>query len=87
MAPVPAGASLDPRLRHKLRPHGDRALAERAAAALAVPVLVVESPRSPLDPAERGEIAALMPEVTVVELAEPTPAAVAEATRSWWDAI
>jgi hypothetical protein len=81
------GAPLDPRLRHKLRPHGDRALAERAAAALAVPVLVLESPHSPLTPAERGGITDLMPAASVVELAEPTPAAVADATRSWWDAI
>ena len=87
MAPAPPGASLDPRLRHKLRPHGDRVLAERAAVGLTLPVLVVESPRSPLAPAERAGITDLMPAVSVVELAESTPAAVAEATRSWWEAV
>jgi hypothetical protein len=85
LAPMPSGASLDPRLRHGLRPHGDRALAERSAAALTVPVLVIESPRSALAPAERAEITDLMRSGSVVELAEPGPEAVVAAVRSWWE--
>jgi pimeloyl-ACP methyl ester carboxylesterase len=82
VAPPPVGV-LDPRLRHGVRPHGDRDLAIRAAAALTVPVLVVESARSALTAAQRDEVVARMPLATVAELATPTPASVAETVMAW----
>jgi pimeloyl-ACP methyl ester carboxylesterase len=83
MVPPPSGVRLDPRLRHGIRPHGDREMARRTAAALTVPVLVVESPRSPLAPAERADIVDRMAVATMTELAAPTPAAVAATVMSW----
>lgn len=83
LAPAPAGA-LDPRLRHGLPPHGDRRLAERAAAALDVPVLLVESERSPLAPSELDPVVARMADATVERIRERQPLAVAETTVSWW---
>jgi pimeloyl-ACP methyl ester carboxylesterase len=47
MAPMPAGASVDPRLvRHRLPGQRSRKLALRAADRLAVPLLLIESPAS-----------------------------------------
>lgn len=43
LEPVPAGVSLDPRLRHVIDRHGNRALAERAAAATSVPAVLVDA--------------------------------------------
>jgi len=45
VAPAPP-VGLDPRLAHGLVPHGSRRLADRAAAAMPVPVLLVETPHS-----------------------------------------
>lgn len=81
--PTPTGG-LDPRLRHRIRPHGDRATAERAAAAVRVPVLVVETPASSLGPAERDDLVARFPDASTVELPAATPAAVATAVHAWW---
>jgi pimeloyl-ACP methyl ester carboxylesterase len=75
---------LDPRLRHGVAPHRDRRLAERAAAALPVPVLLVETAESPVTAADRDDIAARIQTVTVLELEARGPTAVAEHTVSWW---
>jgi hypothetical protein len=75
---------LDPRLRHGVAPHRDRRLAERAGAAVGVPVLLVETAESPVAHVDRDAIAALIPAVTVRELPAPAPTAVAEHVVSWW---
>ena len=74
MAPAPAGAALDPRLRHGLPGHGSRRLARRAAAALTVPLVLVETPASGL-PADDAD--ALGGEL--VRLPDGSPARVAPA--------
>lgn len=86
MAPAPPDGP-DPRLRHGLPPHGDRRLAERAAAALTVPVLVIEGPASGLTPAESAALVERMASASIVPMASPTPLAVAEAAASWWAGI
>jgi len=55
MGPPPA-AGFDPRLRHGILGQTDRPLALRAAAALEVPVLVVETPESGLRREEADEV-------------------------------
>ena len=79
VAPMPAGAPLDPRLRHGMSHHGSRRLAERAARAMPVPALLVES--------RLGEAEQLAPlyksGATVTAVADPSPAAVAAAAVSW----
>jgi len=84
VAPAPANG-LDPRLRHGVAPHRDRRLAERAAVALPVPALLVESPESPVTAADRNDIAARISAATVLELPIGVPTAVAEAAVSWWE--
>lgn len=71
LAPVAAGAALDPRLRHGLSRHGSRRLAVRAAERMPVPLLLVESPASGL-PAEDAEAFG-----TVVRVDDVQPATVA----------
>ena len=74
IAPPPAGAALDPRLRHGLPRHGSRRLAFRAAQCLPVPRLLLETPESAL-PADDAD--ALGP---VVRIPDALPATVAAAT-------
>lgn len=80
--PHPGGT--DPRLVHHstMRP-SSRAMAERVLRALSVPLLVIETPASPLGAADRDDLLAQcgMP-VTTVELAEVNHAAVAQALLS-----
>jgi hypothetical protein len=77
LAPPPA-VGPDPRLRHGVLPHGDRLLAERTAAALTVPVVLVETPASPLTAAEVDD---LVPHfgagASVVRLDDRDPEAIA----------
>ena len=73
LAPSPPAAALDPRLRHGLPRHGSRRLAFRAAAALPVPQLLLETPSSELPPEDAD---ALGP---VVRIADAQPATVASA--------
>lgn len=84
MAEPAAGAAVDPRLRHGPRPHGSRALAQRAAAATPVPTLVVESPASAADADDRAD---LVPRVaggaTLVEVPDAGPRTVADAIVRW----
>ena len=80
--PPPAG--LDPRLRHGVGPLGHRGVAERAAAATRVPVLLVETPSSPVGPEERDAVAARYPAgATLAELPAADPDAVAAAVVAW----
>ncbi len=81
----PPGEGLDPRLRHGVSPLGSRAVAERTAAATRVPVLVVESPSSTVDPEERDAVVRRYPagaEVVQV-VAGRDPEAVAAAVVAW----
>ncbi len=83
VAPPPS-SGLDPRLRHGVSPLGNRDVAERAAAATTVPVLLVESPASPVDREERDALAARYPAgAVVVEVATAEPEAVAAAVVEW----
>ena len=83
LAPPPPGQP-DPRLRHGVPPMRSRVMAERAAAAVAVPVLLVETPASPLEPADVDELAARFAGgATVVRLETSEPAAVADVVLGW----
>ena len=83
LAPPPGGGA-DPRLRHGVSPLGSRSMAERAAAATAVPVLLVESPASPVGPEGRAAVAARYPAgAAVAEVDGPDPDVVAAAVVAW----
>ena len=81
--PPPVGRP-DPRLHHGVPPMRSRHMAERAAAAVAVPVLLVETPASPLEPADVDELAARFAGgATVLRLDSSEPAALAGAVLGW----
>jgi pimeloyl-ACP methyl ester carboxylesterase len=84
MAPAPP-QGLDPRLRHRMAQHGSRRLASRAAAAMPVPALLVESAASPL--ASSADVDALAAEyragATVERVAAATAEAVAAVVVAW----
>lgn len=86
LAPHHAGG-LDPRLAHGPHPHGSRDLALRAARAIAVPTLLVESPASTTSVADRqalcDEWAAPVEVALVPDLGPPT---VVDAVSTWWAA-
>jgi pimeloyl-ACP methyl ester carboxylesterase len=83
VGPAPA-SGLDPRLCHGVSPLGSLAVAERTAAATPVPVLVVESPASPVTAAERDAVAGRYPAgATVVEVPSADPEVVATAVVAW----
>lgn len=77
VAPSPAGASLDPRLRHGVPSHGSRRLALRAAEKMPVPLLLLESPTSGLPP---DDATLLGP---VVRTDDTRPSTVASAVIAW----
>jgi pimeloyl-ACP methyl ester carboxylesterase len=80
----PPATGLDPRLRHGVSPLGNPAMAERAAAATTVPVLLVESPASPVTGEERAGVAARYPAgATVAEVGSVAPDVVAPAVVAW----
>lgn len=80
----PPATGLDPRLRHGVGPLGSLPVAERTAAATAVPVLLVETGASPVAAEERDAVASRYPGgATVVELAAGDPDAVAAAVVAW----
>jgi hypothetical protein len=84
--PAPAGAPLDPRLRHGVPGQTDRGLALRAAGAIPVPVLVVETrppPRALLSPGEVDEMVAAFPAAELVRLEAASPEDVAHAVTEW----
>lgn len=75
---------LDPRLAHGPRPHGSRDLALRAARAVAVPTLVIESPQSSLSSQERDELLAVWSAaVAIREVPDPSPDVVSELVLAW----
>jgi hypothetical protein len=83
LAPPPA-TGLDPRLRHGVSPLGNRPMAERAALCTPVPVLLLESPASPVPPEDRAAVAGRYPGgATVVEVESAAPEAVAPAVVAW----
>ena len=79
VASAPADAALDPRLRHGLPRHGSRRLAFRAAAALPVPLVLLESPSSAAPAEDAAELG------TVVPIPDRTPEAVARALAAALD--
>jgi len=80
VAPMPAGARLDPRLRHGLPAHGSRRMAFEVAPVMPVPVVVVESPASPVPIGDAEELAARMGAGgTLVRVDDAGPVAVAGA--------
>lgn len=81
VAPMASGASLDPRLHHGLPAHGSRKMAFEVAGVMPVPVVVMESPASPVPPADAEELTARMPGGgTLVRIDDLSPATVAAAT-------
>jgi hypothetical protein len=88
VAPPPPGASLDPRLRHGLPRHGSRRLAFRAATALPVPLLVVETPAAPTPPPDAAALVdACRAGGSVATLADGEPATVASAVVAAFDDV
>jgi pimeloyl-ACP methyl ester carboxylesterase len=80
MAPSPPGTDLDPRLRHPLTPMASRSHALRMASSMPVPVLVVESPASGLDPADADDLASHFPTLLgLVRLPDRRPSSVVPA--------
>lgn len=80
-----SGPGLDPRLAYVLRPHGSRSLARRAAAAMTVPTLVLESPASGTPDEDRTPLTdAWGGEASIVDVADRMPATVAAAVLGWW---
>ena len=81
VAPMPTGASVDPRLaRHGLPGHGSVKLALRAAERLPVPLLLLESPASACPPSDAASIvAAAASGGRVVPIGDVSPVAVASA--------
>ena len=83
VADPPAGGP-DPRALHGVVPHGDRDLAERAAAVMPVPVLLVETPASPLRREEVDDLAARYANgAAVVRPGQSDPDAVAAEVVTW----
>lgn len=79
------GGGLDPRLAHGPHPHGSRDLALRAARAVAVPTLVVESPRSTTPAADRDALRAEWSAPVEIALVPDTDApTVVDALVAWW---
>jgi hypothetical protein len=82
-APPPT-SGCDPRIRHAEASHGHRALATRAAAAVPVPALVVETPASGTPAPDRRALVAGFPAgATLVELDDDTPEAAAPVITAW----
>ena len=81
VAPAPEGI-LDPRLRHGVNRQTGLGLARRAAAALAVPVLVLESPGSHVGP-ERADLVRCIAVVATADVPSAEAPAVAPAVVAW----
>lgn len=80
LAPMPAGAPLDPRLAYGLPTHGSRRMAFEAAAVMPVPVVVVETPASATPADDAAALAGAMAAGgTLVHVDDGTPATVASA--------
>ena len=86
LAPAPAGAPVDPRLRHGVPGQTDHGLALRAAGAISAPVLVVETapPDRALLPAhEVDEMVAAFPAAELLRSEAASMATVADAVTRW----
>lgn len=84
VAPAPPGRP-DPRLGHGVLPMGSRDLAERAAASLTVPVLVIQTPAATVDVADHRHH---FPAGTVFECtAERRPDLIAPIIVEWASAL
>jgi pimeloyl-ACP methyl ester carboxylesterase len=83
VGPAPP-SGLDPRAAHGVLPLSNRTVAERAAAATPVPVLLVETPGSPVGEEDRAAVASRYPAgVTVAELSTADPEVVGPAVVAW----
>ncbi|HET6810208.1 MAG TPA: hypothetical protein VFH50_04295 [Acidimicrobiales bacterium] len=86
LGPAAGGVPLDPRLRHAVPGQTDRGLALRAAGAIPVPVLVVET-RPPdqalLSAAEVDEVVTAFPAAELIRLEAASPTEVAEVVTRW----
>ncbi|HUF33101.1 MAG TPA: hypothetical protein VMN58_07830 [Acidimicrobiales bacterium] len=83
VATPPPGAP-DPRAGHGVVDHGSRRLAERAAAVMAVPVLLLETPGSGLARADVDDLATCFATgAEVAHLPDRSPASVAAAVAAW----
>lgn len=80
---APGPGMLDPRLSHGLTAHGDEETASRMAAAMPVPMLVIETPMSAVEDAEVERIASLTVSTKLVRLGEAGATAVAETLVGW----
>jgi len=79
IAPAPS-SGLDPRATHVVPTHGSKRLALKAARAMPVPTLILESPASPLTRAEVDEVAGeFATGATVQEIEGPSAHAAVEA--------
>jgi hypothetical protein len=84
MAPPPPGCALDPRLRHGVLAPSSPNLARRAAAATAVPTLLLRSPVSALSPHEVASLALeFAGPVESREIADPQAETVAGPLLRW----
>lgn len=81
IAPAPEGV-LDPRLRHGSDRQSGLGLARRAAATLAVPVLVLESPGSVVGPA-RADLVRRIAVVATADVPSPEPSDVSGVVVAW----
>lgn len=83
VAPPPA-SGIDPRLAHGVPPQPSRDLAVRAAAATAVPVMVVQTPASSVDPDDAAElVAGFAAGATLVEISDGAPGVAVPAVLAW----
>jgi hypothetical protein len=86
LEPAPAGAGLDPRLRHGVPGQTDRGLALRSARAISVPVLVIETTppgAALLSGEEVDEMVAAFPTADLERVHDAAPLAVAHAVTKW----
>ncbi|MEJ7584082.1 MAG: alpha/beta hydrolase [Acidimicrobiales bacterium] len=79
----PPSIGLDPRLRHGMAVQTSLAFARRAASAVPVPVLVIESPHSHLSAEDRLDLVGRFKEAELIELPALDPVAVAAAVTAW----
>lgn len=87
VAPPPS-SGLDPRLRHGVGCQTGRGLAERMAAAMPVPVLVLDSPASLLSADERDDLTSRFAGgSTVIPLAHRGPTEVAARVTPWAEVV
>lgn len=80
----PPAQGPDPRLAHGVLTHGSRRFAERAAESTPVPALLLETPASPVSPADARAIAQRFPRgAEVLDVPDRAPGTVASAVLDW----